>query len=319
MNKVEREILNPGLDGRCAWEREETDRDVEILVWIERFRFVTCEAVAERFGVSVQAARGRVRRLERIGLLGRERQHVSQPWAVFVTGKGHELLGGERRRAPRAEVQREHEAAIVWLATRLEFVAGDGGGVEVLTERECRRREAPERGERFSVDVAYSGPRQDRRRWPDLAIVSEHGVRAVEIEFAPKGRKRLRQIIRGYRLSPHHEVVFLVKSAAVRRALEELCRLEPQLTLPSGAKRAAIKIEPWDGLDEVRASELVTEVPAPAPEPAPAPAPPPSMVQPAPQPLARPIVPTPVLAELFADPEPEPTKRARWLRRRDVD
>ncbi len=152
---LEWEDIDPGLVGRCEWELEETRKDVEVLAWVGRFRFVTAEAVAERFGVSVQAARGRVRRLERVGLVGRERQHVSQPWAVFVTAKGHEFLGWNRRRAPRAEVQREHEAAIVWLATQLEFAGEDG--VDVLTERECRRREAAEQDERFSVEVAYSG------------------------------------------------------------------------------------------------------------------------------------------------------------------
>ena len=53
-------------------------------------------------------------------VLGGQREHVSQPRAIFVTGKGHELLGWERRRAPRAEVQCEHEVAIIWLATHLE-------------------------------------------------------------------------------------------------------------------------------------------------------------------------------------------------------
>jgi predicted ArsR family transcriptional regulator len=69
----EREEIDPGLVGRCGWERDETDRDVAVMAWVGRFRFVTAEAVAERFGVSVQAARGRVRRLERVGLVGRER------------------------------------------------------------------------------------------------------------------------------------------------------------------------------------------------------------------------------------------------------
>ena len=194
MSEVEREVLDPGLIGRCAWEREETDRDVEVLAWVERFRFVTCEAVAERFGVSVQAARGRVRRLERVGLVGRERQHVSQPWAVFVTGKGHELLGGERRRAPRAEVQREHEAAVVWLATQLELVAGDG--VEVLTERECRQLERGGEG-RFTVPV-HGARRGEARRWPDLVVRGESRPTAFEVELSAKAPKRLDRIVAAY-------------------------------------------------------------------------------------------------------------------------
>ncbi len=311
---MEREDIDPGLMGRCAWELEETRKDVEVLAWVGRFRFVTAEAVAERFGVSVQAARGRVRRLERVGLVGRERQHVSQPWAVFVTAKGHELLGWERRRAPRAEVQREHEAAIVWLATQLELVAEDG--VDVLTERECRWREAREQGVRFSVDVAYSGPRQDRRRWPDLVVVSEHGTRAIEIEFAPKGRKRLQGIVAAYRRGRHKEVVFLVKSGAVRRMLEELARLERGSSL--FGTPADVTILAWDAVDSLRVAELVAAVPAPVvkPAPPPRPAPPPAVAPPVP--VAPEWVPPPVPTELFAMPEP-PAPRRRWLRRRPTD
>src|SRR5687768_194238 len=106
------EVVDPGLVSRCAWEGEQTRRDLEVLAWVGRFRFVTPRALAVRFGVSWQQANARVRRLERLGLLGCERQHVSQAQAVFLTGKGHELLGWPRRRAPRAETHREHEAAI---------------------------------------------------------------------------------------------------------------------------------------------------------------------------------------------------------------
>jgi hypothetical protein len=93
------EAVDPGVFGRCGWEVEQARRDVEVLARIARFRFVTPQAITERFGVSWQQANARVRRLRRVGLVGCQRQHVSQPQAVFVTGRGHELLGGERRRA----------------------------------------------------------------------------------------------------------------------------------------------------------------------------------------------------------------------------
>ncbi len=102
--------VEPERLGRCSWEREQTRRDLEVLAWVGRFRFVTAEALAERFEVSWQQANARVRRLAGLKLLGVERQHVSQPRAVFLTARGHELLGWERRRAPRPDVQREHEA-----------------------------------------------------------------------------------------------------------------------------------------------------------------------------------------------------------------
>jgi hypothetical protein len=68
----------------------------------------------------------------------------------LATAKGHTLLGLPRRRAPRAELQREHEAAKVWHSTRLEL---EDDARRVLTERECRRAEALKDG-RYSVELA---------------------------------------------------------------------------------------------------------------------------------------------------------------------
>jgi hypothetical protein len=238
------EEVDPGLVGRCGWEVEQTRRDVELLAWAGRFRFVSAQAISERFAVSWQQANARVRRLERRGLLGTTREHVSQPRAIFLTGKGHELLGWERRRAPRAEVQREHEAAIVWLATQLERDAAFG--TRVLTERECRQLEARDQG-RFSVEVAAAG--RSSRRWPDLVVEDPGGRRAIEIEFAPKGTRRRRGIVEAYEFGgPYAQVVFLVKSAALGRRI----RAQAGGYRPLGAylklKLAEIRVEPWTGL-----------------------------------------------------------------------
>jgi len=109
------EVAHPELLGRCSWEVERATAVAELMAWVGRFRFVTAQAIAKRFGVSWQQANSRVRRLARLGIFGTERQHVSQPRAVFLTGRGHDLLGWPRRRAPRTDPQREHEAAIVHL------------------------------------------------------------------------------------------------------------------------------------------------------------------------------------------------------------
>src|SRR4051812_36040877 len=53
--------------GRAAWERGHAARDLEVLRWVARFRFVTGRAVAERFGVSLQRSNARLRRLEPLG------------------------------------------------------------------------------------------------------------------------------------------------------------------------------------------------------------------------------------------------------------
>jgi hypothetical protein len=150
----------------------------------------------------------------------------------------HELLGWPRRRAPRAEVQREHEAAIVWLVTELELADSE---VRVLTERECRRIERDD-GRRYSVEV---GDRQ--RRWPDVVIQSERGGRAIEIEFAPKGSDRLRRIVVAYEVSDYDQALFLVKSVALGQRIQSL--VPRPLALHGGhVAPPKVRVAAWPGL-----------------------------------------------------------------------
>ncbi|HEX8122458.1 MAG TPA: helix-turn-helix domain-containing protein [Solirubrobacteraceae bacterium] len=245
MAAVECEILDPGLLGRCEWDAEQARRDCEVLAWIGRFRFVTAQAVADRFDVSWQQANARVRRLERLGLIGREREHVSQPHALFLTGKGHELLGRPRRRPPRAQVQREHEAAIVWLVTQLERAEPS---TRVLTERECRRLEHDGQGS-YSVHLGATGGSQ--RRWPDLVVEQGDARRAIEIEFAPKGTDRLRRIVEAYRNSAYSHALFLVKSVALGRRIRRVTERLPPPPDWIGWAVADIQIAAWPALPEV--------------------------------------------------------------------
>ena len=55
--------------GRAGWEVDEAARDLEVVAWVARFRFVTAELLARRLVVSVQRANARVRRLEHAGLV----------------------------------------------------------------------------------------------------------------------------------------------------------------------------------------------------------------------------------------------------------
>lgn len=235
-------VVEPGVLGRCSWEVDEARRDLEVLAWVGRFRFVTPQAIGDRFGVSWQRANARVRRLERLGLVGSERAHVSQPRAVFLTGRGHELLGWPRRRAPRAQVQREHEGAIVWLVALLERDAARS--VRVLTERECRRLEAAG-DDRYSVDVIGSAG-TFQRRWPDVVVELGTARRAIEIEFAPKGSARLAGIVAGYEQSAYREVLVFVRNAALGRRIAGLAAPADGPLVHS--QRCVVKVLPWPGL-----------------------------------------------------------------------
>ena len=252
---LEVEAVDPGLLGRCAWDVEQAQRDVDVLAWVGRFRFVTPQAIGERFGVSWQQANARVRRLERFGLLGCQRDHVSEPRAVFLTGKGHELLGWPRRRAPRAQVQREHEAAIVFLVCELER---QDPRARVLTERECRRLEADDPSRRYSVDVHEAG-RGPVRRWPDVVVEKGSGRCAYEIEFAPKGTARLKRIVEAYETCAEYErAVFMVKSASLGRRIQKLAGTNRPLAAMLDLERAEVQVVPWTGLPPAQLAQLST-------------------------------------------------------------
>jgi hypothetical protein len=242
MTVLEVEAVPPNSLGRSGWETEQAARDVELLAWIGRFRFVTAQQISTQFRFSWQQANAHVRRLQRHGLVGTARRNVCEARAVFLTGKGHELLGWPRRRPPRAEVQRDHEAAIVALATELERAADDG--MRVLTERECRRLHALDPAARFSVDVPGEG--RDRRRWPDLVVDQAAGRRAIEIEFAPKGTARLARILAGYQTSSYSEALFLVSSPSVGRRISALAASH-RGGLPSqlGLRTCEIRVDAW--------------------------------------------------------------------------
>ncbi|HKT83065.1 MAG TPA: hypothetical protein VJQ84_04430, partial [Solirubrobacterales bacterium] len=62
------------------------------------------------------------------------------------------------------------------------------------------------------------GPRLHR---PDLVVITEAGVIAVEVELTPKAPRRLEGIVRGWRRSPWvEEVRYYCEPGATRRAVE---------------------------------------------------------------------------------------------------
>ena len=222
-------------------------------MWIPRFRFVTAEAVAERFGISVQRSRARLRRLERVGLLGSWRGHVSQAKTFWITGRGGQAVGQCRRRAPQVTQARAHEGAIVALATRFELDPRMAAGV-VLTERQCRGRERSQTpdDERYSVEV-FGRSRQDRRRWPDLVLEMDDRRIAVELEFSPKYTPRLADIVSGYRSSSYERVNFYVISPRLGARIAKLAvDGRPLPGFPPPISRVPIRVLPWPGLDAGR-------------------------------------------------------------------
>ncbi len=205
---------------RTRRARIEAGRDIEMLRWVSRFRFVTAVGLAERFGVSQIAIRNRAVRLEAQGLLGITRPPQSA-WSYYVSRAGGERLGLPPRNPPRVEAQREHELAIVWQVAHFE--KQQNPRVEVLTERECRARESEGLGP-FHARVAGEQSGGTRgQRWPDLVLVIDgHRRVAIELELSAKHTPRLQRIVAGYLLSDYHRVIFYVDDLPLARRLAQL-------------------------------------------------------------------------------------------------
>ena len=240
-------MVGEALVRRRSRETSEAQRDREVLLWIARFRFVTAEVLAERFGVSHQRMNVRLRRLEQAGLVTTHRSEPTQARAVFLTGIGARRLGVRIRRAPRPDAHRVHELAVVSLATRLEL---DPAAPAVLSERECRGLEADKRG-RFSADLRERDGTLGRR-WPDLVLRHADGTLvAVEIEFSSKAPERLRRIVAG--LAQAHwfgDVHFLVREAPLAQritALADAERPSESLTQLLGFRGPRLRVDRWAG------------------------------------------------------------------------
>jgi hypothetical protein len=226
-----------GAGGRQRWAKVEGEKDREWLAWLGRFRFATSELMGLRFGVSDRKARKRLMRLVSDGLVGVHRSFGTTSVYVLTPRGARHVDLPRRLRTPRPDLHREHELAIVESVAKLELAAAPG--VEVLTERDCRRRTA-EGPERFSVEVADDRGRSTDR-WPDIVLLTPNGKVAIEIEFAPKHSERLARILRGYLLSDLAEVRFLVVSPRLASTLHRVTERE----------RAKLPLRRTDGLTRI--------------------------------------------------------------------
>jgi hypothetical protein len=233
--------------GRTRRVKVEAQRDREWLLWVGRFRFVTAELLALRFGVTVQKSRLRLRRLENAGLVSLHRGHLAEPYVAVLTPQGAATVGYPRRqREPRPDLHRIHELAIVKLVCDLELAGGPDA--VVLTERDCRRKTAEgQRG--LCVEVGDERGRSTER-WPDVVVATPRGKVAFEIELAPKHSARLARILRGYLISDLAEVRFLLASPTLARRLSHVAASERLELLDGGRtpdRLTRIIVTAWSG------------------------------------------------------------------------
>jgi hypothetical protein len=237
---------------RAARASSEALRDERWVRFVARFRFVDEELLARRFGVSARAARGRIAKLVDAGVFGR-RQAGAGRSLIYLSPLGARRLGLGRRRTPRLQHSRAHELAVADLVLTLEEVErGAGRDGVILTERECREREAAGQA-RYCVTVHGAG--EPQRRWPDIVLArpGRDTVAAYELEFSPKPSRRLRAIVRGYRDAGHlHRAYFIVESPALAVRIARLAQQE-------GAARI-VRVAAWDHATEAIQAEIERRV-----------------------------------------------------------
>jgi hypothetical protein len=212
-----------------------THRDTQIVRWVGRLRMATAQQIAERFGLGRTVTYTRLGVLVRLGLLEHARIFHGAPGVYLATRAG---LAAVDLALPPARVDLRtytHDLDLGSLVIELEC---EYGPASVRTEREMRAAETSlgvtsTTRQRFAVPLAGASgqleltPARHRRlHFPDCAVIGAaaegtDGVLAIELERTPKGRARLRRILRGYVAARHVSLVrYYVLGDRVRALVE---------------------------------------------------------------------------------------------------
>jgi len=197
------------------------DRDRELVRLVGRHGVLTVEQAMRATGIGRTATYRRVAALIEAGLLERLDLLRSQPSLLRATREGLRYAGLPMPVAKVSPGNVDH-----WL--RCATVALDlgerYGRDRVLTEREIVARELLE--DRAVAKARLSGDHRERFHRADLAVLTEEGVIAVEVELTPKAPRRLEELIRAWRSAVGRrevsEVRYLCEPGQTRRLVERV-------------------------------------------------------------------------------------------------
>lgn len=206
-------------------KRAVSDERLAMLRWIAGIGAATDEALAQREGLTVGSARGRLVAAQRDGLVAAKRPLVAQPTLYAITRAGlraSSMSGVQPCRVSNANAQ--HLIVCAGVAAGLERRYPDH---RVLGERDLRRQER-EGGAPLASARLGSGPggapllhRPDLVLWP-LAPDASLPV-AVEVELAVKAPRRLAAICRAWaRCREVAGVLYLAAPEAERAVLRAI-------------------------------------------------------------------------------------------------
>lgn len=171
-------------------------KDRELVRYVGRHGIVSIAHVREAIGVGRTAAYRRVAACIDAGILERFKVVRSEPSLIRATREGLEYAG---LGLPVAQVSAgtiRHQLRCVSTAQVLARRYGEG---HVLTERELAFEELTQRRPLASAVVGELPGGNLRFHRPDLAVLTEKGVIAIEVELSPKAPRRLEALMQAWR------------------------------------------------------------------------------------------------------------------------
>ncbi len=170
-------------------------RDLEIVRWIGRLGAATLPQLRERFGIGRTVAYRRAAACIEAGLLERVRLLHGQPAFLRATVRGLRYAGLPLPVAQLSPELGNHWLACGWVAVRLPRPSDS----VLVSERELRLQERVEGRPLASATLQEHADGSLRLHRPDLVLVGEEGVIAIEVELTPKAPQRLDAIVKAWR------------------------------------------------------------------------------------------------------------------------
>lgn len=224
-----------------------TERDMEIMAFLARYRIANVSLLSQRFGTSVSALRNRLPALEREGLITCSWVTQTKGKVWLITSAGLSTVGMNLTAPTVRWGQLRHTLGLTEMGIKFELA-----GENVLTEREIRAaatRYTPTKRLRTAIDFAATvqaleegaDPVVERIRTaltvpvpgrgfghiPDMVLAREpypngaSGSIAIELELTRKGLSEWKTVLTAYRDSPNFDqVYYLVVSSEIKRGLE---------------------------------------------------------------------------------------------------
>jgi hypothetical protein len=190
-----------------------TERDLQMIRWINGHRVATAEQVASKFGLSAPTAKKRLQGLKSLDYLVYEKVFQGKPGIYRAAARGIAVTEDSLPVARLVLGSYEHDLQLVDLAVSLEHRTG----AQWQTDREIRH----EKGLKGVGTFGHS---------PDGVLLFPGGARiAVELELSPKGAGKIEKIFMEYAGSQYQEVWYFVNcdylAARIRSAALPLIKV----------------------------------------------------------------------------------------------